>query len=1288
MIGHGRPTWSARRSTARCYGAGVLLRAVVLLIALAAPAHAEEVTLKLRMTWGGGQPRAWRGTIELSSGSLAELTTLGVEADSPGSIWLAGTDTVRIEQPSPRTYDGIDILIAGDTEAALSIQLTAADGKTPQPVEIPLKDLIDGAHNSTLDDSGNRLAVGRSPGDRLRVEFDRPHLVFSPGETFEFRIEGNLSGDEPEQRLQTQLLSVPSGQRVASVEHAATGARAAIKVPLPAQEGVYDLVISVLPSSRLKQRLRLTQPVVERKIQLVVVAPQAPPSSGEPPTTKVVEINPVNSRWWERLASLPAIPGFRKGPLGNGDAATWEHPTLGPMIQLGPGGTAADMSWEAYPLPIHHPGQVHVLEVEYPNDVPQAMGISLLEPNAAGEVVPIGLDSGVYVSDEDATLAPRMARHRVVFWPKTKTPVVLITNRRPGARAVYGKITVLSGPQNQLPVLALAKGESSTMLPPAFQQPTSGGRLWAGYMDRPLLAENFGAPEAFDPPSRRSLDDWNTFYQGGSRLVQYLEHAGFSGLMLAVLADGSTIYPSRLLQPTPRYDTGIYFATGQDPRRKDALELLFRLFDREDLVLVPALHFTAPLPELEALKRTGGAEAEGLEWIGADGRPMSASAKSPGVSPRYNLLDPRVQQAMFNVAHELIRRYAAHESFGGLALAISPESYAQLPGDEWGLDDQTIARFESQTGTQVPGTGGERFAARAKFLAGPGREAWQRWRSNVVAAFHRQLEQELAAARPGAKLYLAGTTLLEDRQLQLRNRPSVQRRVRLDATLAQKGLNLTDYTGQSGIAVLRPQLVRPATGAMAAADSELYQSRELDQLFTSAGQRAALFYHDPQKARVAGFDAQSPFGAANTYTWLVSQMSPSGDRNRRRFVHSLAVGDTAQMFDGGWMLPLGQEESLRSLISVYRQLPKAPFATVPGEFQPVTIRTLHQAGHTYFYLVNDSPWPASVTVELDTDARSRLERLGSSPGGAALEDSAGTAVWKVDLPPYDLAAARIASPQPIEVLAAHVQLPPGVRETLERRVQDLVARVRALGNPLLENAGFDLPLAAGQIPGWTAQVPADGRVLVDSRTKHAGTRSVMLASQGSPVSLISAPFTPPPAGRLTVEVWLRTATADAQPSLRISVEGETSSGRVNPQGVIERVGAAAAKPGDWVHYNFPVENLPTTGLGAVRVKFELMTAGEVWLDDANVRVFSGPELLELSKINSLASLHLERGQYADCTRLLEGYWPQFLVANIPLASVSTPVAQRPKPAAPEPERPAEAPSLFETMRSYLPPMFR
>ena len=79
------------------------------------------------------------------------------------------------------------------------------------------------------------------------------------------------------------------------------------------------------------------------------------------------------------------------------------------------------------------------------------------------------------------------------------------------------------------------------------------------------------------------MDDWVTFYEAGRRLIEYLQYAGYNAVVLSVLARGGTIYPSDLLNPTPRYDTGVFFSTGQDPVRKDVLEMLFRLFDREEL---------------------------------------------------------------------------------------------------------------------------------------------------------------------------------------------------------------------------------------------------------------------------------------------------------------------------------------------------------------------------------------------------------------------------------------------------------------------------------------------------------------------------------------------------------------------------------------------------------------------------------------------------------------------------------------------------------------------------------
>ena len=182
-------------------------------------------------------------------------------------------------------------------------------------------------------------------------------------------------------------------------------------------------------------------------------------------------------------------------------------------------------------------------------------------------------------------------RHRVVFWPRSTTPILILTNHRDDAPALYGRIRVLSGPP-ELPGRAVTAQDST--------------RLLGVYYERPLFPENFSASDVLDPVSGRNLNDWVTFQQGGSRLVQYLKHIGHNSAMLSVLHEGSTIYPSRLLEPVAKYDNGMYFANGQDPVRKDVLEMLFRLFDREGLRLVPAVQFAAPLPELEAALRQQG----------------------------------------------------------------------------------------------------------------------------------------------------------------------------------------------------------------------------------------------------------------------------------------------------------------------------------------------------------------------------------------------------------------------------------------------------------------------------------------------------------------------------------------------------------------------------------------------------------------------------------------------------------------------------------------------------------
>jgi hypothetical protein len=642
---------------------------------------------------------------------------------------------------------------------------------------------------------------------------------------------------------------------------------------------------------------------------------------------------------------------------------------------------------------------------------------------------------------------------------------------------------------------------------------------------------------------------------------------------------------------------------------------------------------------------------------------------------------------MLNVVREVLARYAAHESFGGLSLQLSPDGFAQLPGEGWGYDDRTIAAFQRDANVVVPGGGPQRFAQRSKYLEGPGREAWIAWRSSVVADFHRRLKSEIVAAQPRAKLYLAGGTMFEDRQTLFRLRPTLPRRARFDETLKELGFALAAYRDDPAIVMLRPQLLRP-TSALPLAQAlhnEVYLAGEMDRLFAPLPQRAALFYHEPQKARLAGFDAESPFGADKTYTWLVSEMSPAGDRNRRRFVHALAVEDAKEMFDGGWLLPLGQEAALREVASVYRQLPAERFETLPGEFQPLVIRTLSHGGQTYFYVVNDSPWNVGLSLQLDVPPDCTLERIGASRAIGPLARPGGVATCTISLAPYDLAAARLSTPQ-ARLRNPVVSVPPEVRQSFQHKIDELVARVATLGRPqplsVIDNTSFELPPRNEQVAGWTVTAAAGTSVALDSQIKHSGEKSIRLTSTTPKVSIASAPFDPPHTGRLAVEVWLRAAADRPPPAVRIAVEGEIREGVFDPHGVIDRVGESARSPGDWVRYNFPIPALPSEGLSNLRVRLELMGPGEVWVDDVQVfdLSFSEPERLELSKTVSLASVHLEKGQYSDCARLLEGYWPQFLMTNVPPSASHTPIARRPLPPPPEPEKKR---SMLDNIKSYF-----
>ena len=1339
MVGQGSPKASRCRFPARALTRpGLALISVLATWLSAAGALAGEETLRLRIAWGGGSERTWQGRIALSEGSLAEPTPLGLEADEAALLRLepgqpeitplrgsrspqsgtrqAADGYLAIRPSSPRSYDGADLLVTAPIEASLFLELFGADEpRGPGWIEVRLADLLQGSFSSPLDDRGNRLVVRRSPGDDLRVKFSRKSLVFGPGELFRCQLEPHLLpvAAGTKLKIKVQLLSGRTTQELWSEEHSMSAGQSVafpLEVPLSREEGVYDLVVAVYHAARLpwpqpgRSPLSMRhQSIAERTVQLVVLSPQAPSAStGAANRLSVLEeIEPAVAKGRPILArfpQLPRLPRLGKNPLNNGNSQLRAHP-LGPLVQLAPNETAGDISWEAYPLGISRPGEPHVLEVDYPSDVPQTLGISVIEPNAAGAVVPTQLDSGIELAEELAALKSpaQWLRHRLVFWPRTKTPVVLLTNRRDKAPAVFGKIRVLAGWQ-QLPRAFPAGGPKPE-------------RLLIACLHRPLVPENFSASEALGSSSDLSADDWLTFYDGGTRLVQYLHHVGYHGLMLSVFADSGAIYPSKVVASTPRYDTGTYFTTGQDPVRKDVLEMLLRLFDREGLQMIPAIEFACPLPELEAVLRRGPQEAGAIQWIGPDGASwQQVHPPRQGKAPYYNVLHPRVQEAMLQVVRELAGSYAEHPAFGGLALQLSPDGYAQLPGPEWGLDDATIAQFERDTKLRVPGEGPRRFAQRAEALTyqtPEGERQWRRewlaWRAVQLARFYRRVHSELSAIRPGARLYLAGGELLGGEALVRKLRPSLPRKTTVAEALLWVGIDARQFGDNDGIVLLRPERIAPRTSLAAQAiDLEISQLPDVDDYFRVLSPPGSLFFHAPLEARLASFDEKCPLRPC--YTSLATEAVPSAAQNRRRFIHSLATLDAQVIFDGGRLLPMGQEDSLRDLIAVYRQLPairmeRVADPTAPGSGQTVTVRCGSRGDRTYVYVAGDVPFPTTTRLRVEAPAGCRVQELTGLRSIEPLKRDAAGTYWDVALGPYDVVAACFSSPG-VRLSQPEVIVPREVQMVLDKQVRELGYRMAALRNPplleVLENPGFDRPLGPkNQIPGWDCVQPQGVAIQLDSEAKHSGAAAVRLASSGPAGALVSQPFAPPISGRLAMLVHMRVADAAKQPPVRLVVEGRQGTRTVafylRFGRSVERDVAAQPITTEWSRYLMGVPDLPLETLSAVRVRLELSGPGEVWIDDVQLcdLAFNERELTGLKRLITPVHAKLQNGELGDCIHLLEGYWPRLLAEKVRLADAPVPgtldrASSQPPPAK-QPERSA---GLLDRVRNLVPEKLR
>lgn len=1286
-------------------------------------------TLGLRISWGGSHAKRWTGRISIDGGEMISWQPLGTEADEPGAI-LQLENRLTIAAPTPRVFQGVDVTIDASESAGLEVELGSI-GEPPQRWSVPVRTLLHQPFQVQIDELGNQLLIERPPADELAIECHRPHLIFEPGETWKFQVTfrglpfspgtrlllevgleaARATGRDPRRGLLEPLTLTrtesPTSPPLRFELTAAAGVSQWVELSLPEAEGVYEVVLTAsaagvpfrLPESVVRP-LGWGSPVIQRRVQVVVLNRR---SVAKPPEGSVgwkllgEAVDATNPTFWDRLARMtPSLPRLnllpRDGVLGRG----WRRikdveQNVGG--ELGPSALGEEPTWAVYSLPVDEPGLPHLLEIEWPADRKQTLLLSVVEPNAKGAVAPPMVDLGVSSSGDLSQWGsfPTWQVHRVVFWPKTRQPLLLVANPYQES-ARYRRIRVYGG-GDHLP---------EYFPPGAF----SDERLVAAYFHRPLLSALFGATDVPGPFRHQGVDDWLTFYQATLRLSEYLRYAGYNAVVLSVAADGSTLFPSPRWQPTPRYDSGCFSSTGSDPIRKDILELVFRVADRDGFLVIPALDFSTPLPELEAVIQRRGEKGRALRWIGPDGQAWNELKPSfRGMSMYYNILHREVQEAVLALIHEFAARYGGHASFAGLGLQISAYGFLQLPGPEWGMDDETVARFSEETGISLEISGENRFQERARLLLGPYFRDWIRWRAQRLQSFYTRVNQELAAVRPDARLYLLSPTLFVGDRWEPRLRPSLTQRTEPLSLFQEVGLDPSAFGGDPNFAFLRVfRMVDHASLNLRATEFEIEQLYQVWQAKSPLSPPGILLYHAPREIRLPSFDAFSPYSP--TSTAIIHQPLPGSYESRKRYARAFAEGDFTFIADGGWRPPWGDEEHLRVWRASLRRLPAIPFQDVPlrsglRSLQPLVVRTAKRDQETYLYLVNQAAFPARAILRLQAPTTLRvveLSGLRTLPALMKAQEDTANWQWELDLEPYDFLAVKFNSGD-VAILAAGAGYSQTVTQRLREQISELSERAAALSTPPLHlpppNANFETPgKHPGEIPFWKVVAEADGTARLDSSEKHEGLYSLYLATRGAPVTVISSSFPAPLTGRLTVALWLKTKSPTAQPPLRVLILEE--GGRLGLARYAEIGVSSAGQPvpqvgPEWTPVLIEISDLPLVGLKQLFLRVDLAGPGEVWIDDIQLcaLAFSKTERVELFKLIAPAHAKLENGEVADCLRLLDGYWPRYLMEFVPRVEHPGELSRDTPPSPPggsenASKMPDRSASLWDRVRSALP----
>ena len=236
-----------------------------------------------------------------------------------------------------------------------------------------------------------------------------------------------------------------------------------LEIPLPSEEGVYEIVIVAVNnppwSQAVRQPLNWKRTIAERRVQLLVLGPQRLAGERfEREFTQVVEIDPANPRWYEKFNKLPQwsftkarLPRLWKGPLGDDCFQTRPHASLGELAELSPNASSPDVSWDGLlaadrsARPAAHRGgglsQRRVAKSGHQHRRAQRRGgvdadRSGFRPGPQRRGGRLGRRAALAAAPPDLLAAHRLAAVAFDQWPRARAGRVRQNSRAGGGRAI------------------------------------------------------------------------------------------------------------------------------------------------------------------------------------------------------------------------------------------------------------------------------------------------------------------------------------------------------------------------------------------------------------------------------------------------------------------------------------------------------------------------------------------------------------------------------------------------------------------------------------------------------------------------------------------------------------------------------------------------------------------------------------------------------------------------------------------------------------------------------------